>query len=128
MLRCGKLQQKVLKPGIHFKIPFLDSVWEATIITQSLEMNPQSITTRNGRNVVVKAIIRFRIEDVKTLIYKRPLNTRDLKVFFPNIKCCGCGKCSINQERLLEYVESNLIYKPINISSALLNCENFKKI
>jgi len=68
MLRCGKLQQKVLKPGIHFKIPFLDSVWEATIITQSLEMNPQSITTRNGRNVVVKAIIRFRIEDVKTYL------------------------------------------------------------
>ena len=68
MLRCGKLQQKVLTPGIHFKIPFLDSVWEATIITQSLEMNPQSITTRNGRNVVVKAIIRFRIEDVKTYL------------------------------------------------------------
>jgi hypothetical protein len=58
----------------------------------------------------------YRFEDVKTLIYKKPLNARDFKVFFPNIKCCGCGKCSINQDRLLEYVETNLIYKPINIS------------
>ena len=68
LLRFGKLQSRVLKPGLHFKIPFFDSVWETTIITQSLEMNPQSITTRNGRNVVVKAIIRFKIEDVKTYL------------------------------------------------------------
>ena len=64
-LRFGKLQDKVLEAGIHLKLPFFDTIWETTIITQSLDMNPQSICTRNGRNVVVKAIIRYRVEDVK---------------------------------------------------------------
>lgn len=64
----------------------------------------------------MKSTKSYKIEDVKTLIYKRTIYARDLKIFFPNIKCCACGKCSINQDRLLEYVETNLIYKPINIS------------
>jgi regulator of protease activity HflC (stomatin/prohibitin superfamily) len=33
-LRCGKFI-KVLSPGIHFKIPFFDSVIECPVITQS---------------------------------------------------------------------------------------------
>jgi regulator of protease activity HflC (stomatin/prohibitin superfamily) len=44
ILRFG-IFKKLLKPGIHFKIPFFDSVWETIVITQSIDMNPQSITT-----------------------------------------------------------------------------------
>lgn len=67
VLRFGKFH-KVAKPGFHFKIPFFDSVWETEIITQSLDMNPQSITTADGKNIVVKAIIRFSVIDTKTYI------------------------------------------------------------
>lgn len=67
LLRFGKFV-KVLKPGIHFKIPFFDSVWETEIITQSIDMNPQSITTADGKNIVVKAIIRFSVVDTKTYV------------------------------------------------------------
>ena len=67
VLRFGKFH-KVAKPGFHLKIPFFDSVWETEIITQSLDMNPQSITTADGKNIVVKAIIRFSVIDTKTYI------------------------------------------------------------
>ena len=67
LLRFGKYNC-VLKPGIHFKIPFFDSIWETEIITQSLDMNPQSITTEDGRNIVVKAIIRYSVFDTKTYV------------------------------------------------------------
>jgi regulator of protease activity HflC (stomatin/prohibitin superfamily) len=67
VLRFGKFL-KVAKPGVHFKIPFFDSVWETEIITQSLDMNQQSIKTADGKNIVVKAIIRFSIIDTKTYI------------------------------------------------------------
>lgn len=67
LLRFGKFV-KVLKPGIHFKIPFFDSVWETETITQSIDMNPQSITTADGKNIVVKAIIRFSVVDTKTYV------------------------------------------------------------
>ena len=67
LLRFGKFV-KVLKPGFHFKIPFFDSVWETETITQSIDMNPQSITTADGKNIVVKAIIRFSVVDTKTYV------------------------------------------------------------
>jgi len=67
VLRFGQFR-KVAKPGIHLKIPFFDSVWETEIITQSLDMNPQSVTTADGRNIVVKAIIRYSVADTKTYI------------------------------------------------------------
>jgi membrane protease subunit HflK len=67
VLRFGKFS-RVLKPGIHFKIPFFDSIWETETITQSIDMNPQSITTEDGKNIVVKAIIRYSVIDTKTYV------------------------------------------------------------
>lgn len=63
VLRAGRLK-KVVGPGIYFKMPFLDAVWRHTVITQSIDMPPQSITTADGKNVVVKGIIRFSISDI----------------------------------------------------------------
>jgi len=67
ILRFGKFK-KLIKPGIHFKIPFFDSVWETIVITQSIDMNPQSITTADGKNIVVKAIIRYKVDDIKAYL------------------------------------------------------------
>lgn len=68
MLRFGKLRKNVLKPGIHLKLPFFDSIWETTVITQSIDMNPQSVTTMDGKNIVVKAIIRYCVADTKVYL------------------------------------------------------------
>ena len=67
ILRNGKYI-KTVKPGLYFKIPFFDSVWKHTVITQSIDIPPQSITTADGENVVVKGIIRFSIIDIKTFL------------------------------------------------------------
>jgi regulator of protease activity HflC (stomatin/prohibitin superfamily) len=67
MLRGGKFLE-VYKPGLYFKIPFLDSIWYCTVITQSIDIPPQSITTADGKNVVVKGIIRFSVVDIKTFL------------------------------------------------------------
>lgn len=67
VLRFGKYH-RLIKPGIHLKIPFFDSVWETETITQSIDMNPQSITTADSKNIVVKAIIRFSVVDTKTYV------------------------------------------------------------
>ena len=53
ILRNGKFL-KTVKAGLYFKIPFLDSIWKYTVITQSIDIPPQSVTTADGYNVVVK--------------------------------------------------------------------------
>jgi len=67
VLRFGKYFN-TYKPGVYYKIPFFDSVWRYTVITQSIDIPPQSVTTADSENVVVKGIIRFSIIDIKTFM------------------------------------------------------------
>ena len=67
VLRGGRFL-KVVKPGFYWKIPFFDSVWRHNVITQSIDIPPQSVTTADNKNVVVKGIIRFNISDIKLFL------------------------------------------------------------
>ena len=67
VLRNGKFR-RVVRAGLYFKIPFFDSIWRYTVITQSIDIPPQSVTTADGKNVVVKGIIRFSVVDIKAFL------------------------------------------------------------
>jgi len=66
-LRCGKFI-KVLSPGIHFKIPFFDSIIECPVITQSVNLPSQTLTTLDEQSIVLKSIIRYKVSNVRTYL------------------------------------------------------------
>ncbi len=66
-LRFGKYIG-VRNPGIHFKIPFFDSIIETSVITQSVNLPAQTLTTLDEQGIVLKAIIRYSITDVKKFL------------------------------------------------------------
>ena len=66
-LRFGKFI-KVLYPGIHFKIPFFDSVIETPVITQSVNLPSQTLTTLDDESIVLKSIIRYKVSNVRTYL------------------------------------------------------------
>ena len=66
-LRFGKFI-KVLYPGIHFKIPFFDSVIETPVITQSVNLPSQTLTTLDEQSIVLKSIIRYKVSNVRTYL------------------------------------------------------------
>ena len=66
-LRCGKFI-KVLYPGIHFKIPFFDSIIECPVITQSVNLPSQTLTTLDDESIVLKSIIRYRVSNIQTYL------------------------------------------------------------
>ena len=66
-LRCGKFI-KVLSPGIHFKIPFFDSVIECPVITQSVNLPSQTLTTLDEQSIVLKSIIRYKVSNIQTYL------------------------------------------------------------
>ena len=68
-LRMGKFHD-IKDPGLHVKIPFIDSVWKQTVVTQSLDLRPQSITSADYKNIVVKAIVRYNINDAFLFLTK----------------------------------------------------------
>ena len=68
-LRFGKFHD-IKGPGLHFKIPFFDSTWHQTIVTQSIHLHPQSITSADYKNIVVRAIVRYDICDTFLFLTK----------------------------------------------------------
>jgi regulator of protease activity HflC (stomatin/prohibitin superfamily) len=69
VLRFGKFKD-IKDPGLHWKIPFVDSVWHQTIVTQSIHLHPQSITSLDYKNIVVRAIVRYDICDAFLFLTK----------------------------------------------------------
>lgn len=67
-LRFG-LHRDTLEPGFHFKIPFADNVLTQMVVTATMETE-QTLTTKDGKEAIVKSVIKYDIEDVATLLLK----------------------------------------------------------
>ena len=63
-LRFGKWI-RTLKPGFYVKLPFVDSIIECPVITQSVNVPSQTLTTLDEQGIVLRSIIRFHVKDVK---------------------------------------------------------------
>lgn len=64
LLRNGKFQ-KILKKGLHLKIPFIDEYEAQHIVWTTLTLPAQSLVTADGYDVVIKAIVKYKVFDVK---------------------------------------------------------------
>lgn len=67
LLRFGKFK-KVLRPGIHFKIPFGDEILHQHVVVTTLSLPAQSLYTLDKQNFVVKGVVKYKIADVKTFL------------------------------------------------------------
>ena len=67
LLRFG-IFKRVLKPGLHFKIPFFDEVIDQHVVVTTLSLDAQSLYTLDKQNIVVKGVIKYKISDVKTFL------------------------------------------------------------
>ena len=65
-LRFGEIVQPDIQPGLHFKIPFVNTVkkFEARLVT--LDSRPQSFLTLEAKRLIVDAFVKWRIKDVET--------------------------------------------------------------
>lgn len=66
-LRFGKYIKNV-KPGIHFKFPFIEKIWTTPVITQTVNLTAQTITTADERCIVLTSIVRYNIHDIKKFL------------------------------------------------------------
>jgi regulator of protease activity HflC (stomatin/prohibitin superfamily) len=66
-LRFGKFY-RVLTPGLWFKIPFIDEVSEHFIATTTISLPAQSLSTQDGKSIVIEAVVKYNIEDIKKYV------------------------------------------------------------
>jgi len=66
-LRNGKFR-KVLLPGRHWKLPFIDEIIEQHVVVTTMNLPAQSLYTLDKQNIVVKSIVKYKIVDVKVFV------------------------------------------------------------
>ncbi|KAA0874748.1 protease modulator HflC [Nitrincola tapanii] len=64
-LRFGEIVEPDIQPGLHFKIPFVNTVrkFEARLIT--MDSRPQAFLTLEAKRLIVDSFIKWRIKDVE---------------------------------------------------------------
>lgn len=67
LLRNGKFK-KVLDPGFHVKLPIFDEVIAQHVVVTTLSLAPQSLYTKDQKNIVVKGVVKYKIADVKVFL------------------------------------------------------------
>lgn len=66
-LSTGKFK-RVVKPGLNFKIPFFDQIITTPVITQTVNLKPQTVTSEDDKSVVLSSIVRYHIHDVEKFL------------------------------------------------------------
>lgn len=65
VLRFGKYSRE-LEPGIHWVIPFgVERTMSEHVVPQTVNLGPQSLTTHDGRSVVICAVVTCRVVNVR---------------------------------------------------------------
>lgn len=80
VLRGGKYL-KTLGPGLYLKWPFIDYSLEVYVMPDTMDVEPISITTGDGKTVTIGLMVEYKVMDTKK--YKietndSPTNMKDL--------------------------------------------------
>jgi len=68
VLRFGKFN-RVAKPGLLWAWPFMiEECITSNVLPEPAMVGPQSLTTADGKRVVVEAVVSFTIEDIKKFL------------------------------------------------------------
>jgi regulator of protease activity HflC (stomatin/prohibitin superfamily) len=66
-LRFGKFKERV-DCGLVWKIPFVDNVILTHNTITTLNLQSQSLTTKDGKDVVISGIVKYKVSNPKTFL------------------------------------------------------------
>jgi len=67
LLRFGHYLRE-LKPGLHWKLPFADATVITSTVITTMALRPQTLTTQDDLTVVISAIVKYHIADVRAYL------------------------------------------------------------
>jgi regulator of protease activity HflC (stomatin/prohibitin superfamily) len=68
VLRFGRIIKIVKEAGLHFKIPFIDSIRRADFRMRTLDLKGQKAITKDNISVGIDAVVFLRVEDAQKVI------------------------------------------------------------
>lgn len=81
-LRFGHWRGKVMKPGLHFILPFyIDEVHTIDVTPDVEELDPQTIMTKDKVVVVVHALVKYQVVDSEICLIRVAKEMNAVKEF-----------------------------------------------
>lgn len=129
VLNLGKVVRSDIKPGLHFKIPFVEQVRKFDRRLLTLDDNPERYLTVEKKDVEVDFFVKWRIKDV-TAYYRATSGGNEeaaAQRLTPIVK--NTLRNDINQFTLQKLVSdertelARRLLKPINVGAATLGIE-----
>lgn len=65
-LQFGEVVQQDYEPGLHWKIPFIQTVRHFDARLQTLDSQPERFLTAEKKNLIVDSFVKWRVSDAKT--------------------------------------------------------------
>lgn len=65
-LFLGEITESEYEPGLHFKVPLLETVYKFDKRILTLDVQPERVLTSEKKNVIVDSFIKWRIADAET--------------------------------------------------------------
>jgi len=95
----GGKRYKVIGPGWYLCWPLIQKVIAMEVVTQVVDLPPQTIRTTDGTEIVVSGALRYRIRDVEKALFAvqdvdKALATLSLGVILEYLQKCSLADCN----------------------------------
>lgn len=67
ILRFGRFNREIA-PGLHWKLPLAENAIVTSTVTTTMALRPQTLTTKDDLTIVVSAIVKYHIADVRAYL------------------------------------------------------------
>lgn len=65
----GGKRYRIIEPGWYFVWPVVQYIIRMDVVTQVVDLPPQTVRTRDGHDLVVSGCIRYRIADIEKALF-----------------------------------------------------------
>lgn len=90
LFQFGEFVSEELEPGLHFKLPIVQTVRKFDMRIQTMDSDPEGFLTENNQELVIDSFVKWRISDIKQ--------------YFVAV----AGRTSVAESRLAQQVNSSL--------------------
>ena len=111
VLRLGKFN-RTLSPGLHFIYPFgVDQVFTENVVQETQSVSTQSLTTKDGKNIIISAVLSYRIKDIRKYMLEVEDAAGVLEDSTYGVVAAAVERADWDEIRLPEFTEE--VYKAI---------------
>ena len=88
--KFGEFVGDEIGPGLHFKVPFINTIQKYDVRIQTMDSDPEGFLTKDNQELVIDSFVKWRI--------------RNIKQYFVSVQ----GRAQVAETRLAQQVNSSL--------------------